>query len=288
MATRDYDTEELLVEMQLERIVWLEIAQRSARLTAAHPYAELKAIRRELQDAAPLVASEMREPFARDQIELSFPDFALDWCQFGDAVPEPFRPAVEIEHVVISAAEHWRDRTDAVHKSLPGTRGFRLADFAVQNDMWNLFLWWSESVLRNHDYNGKFNPVFDVLGPNGIHSHSAAYSMPARAPIPVAQRLDDQLTPEPQDLHQWLLNRKRATRSKQLVSRWDSLEVTLLAFCSLDEMEAGLGVEKAVETVLLRPTRARPRETDGVRKKVNALRARIESYVPSNLPWWTD
>ncbi|NMG31837.1 hypothetical protein [Aromatoleum evansii] len=156
MPRVEYTPSDLWVKDCLERLFWIEIAKRKARLVQRDTFSGLLELRQALDAFFERFQTELDEPF--DEGADVFFDLVQFDCRVTDAVSEP-------EHVDLldKAVKRFGRRAQWVNDDLVYLKGFRLADFSVVTDLEALHGWWSyiiSSQGRNElGAKGKFSSI---------------------------------------------------------------------------------------------------------------------------------
>ncbi|RZI32664.1 hypothetical protein [Pseudomonas orientalis] len=136
MPRIEYTKSELYVKDDLERLFWIEIAKRKARLLFGDAYARLVSLRSELEEYFVSVADDVDEPCTDGDAAV------LNIVQFGwhvlDRVSDPSHAAL-----IEKAAQKYFGVATDLYNQIPYHQGFYFYDFSLETDLEALHDWWS-------------------------------------------------------------------------------------------------------------------------------------------------
>ncbi|MBB2929015.1 hypothetical protein [Paraburkholderia silvatlantica] len=143
MVKIDYTLSELYEKETLERIFWIEIAKRKARVRQPACWARLVDLRRALQQLWREKEAQLQDVTAEDGVDLVFDLVQFDWRidELGCAPCD--------EDFVRRAAEQFGGDVQRLLDEMVDYRGFRLADFSIENPLDALYAWWT--YIRSDD-----------------------------------------------------------------------------------------------------------------------------------------
>ncbi|AZE39149.1 hypothetical protein C4K06_6161 [Pseudomonas chlororaphis subsp. aureofaciens] len=136
MPRLGYTKSELYVKDELERLFWIEIAKRKARLLFGDAYSRLVSLRSELEEYFASIAEDVEEPCTDGDAAV------FNIVQFGwhvlDRVSDPSHVAL----IEKAAHKHFEVATD-LYNQIPYHQGFYFYDFSLETDLEALHDWWS-------------------------------------------------------------------------------------------------------------------------------------------------
>jgi hypothetical protein len=259
MATRQYDTDELFTETELDAVLWLAVAQRHAQRHCKEAFLELVSLRRALEQEAVRLARQLDDPSDTHLVEQAYPDLVFDRAQYGNGGPLRYWPDDAVLPFVVATSERTLQHIQTVEEHLTCSSGFTLADFSGEDDIGLLRHWWIDVITDTRQAKGKFKASLPLRGPNGKYEGWSSYLMPARRLVKVVPAgTVDKPFENTGDLmasvHRWLTARRKESRPKQLFRRYDGVNRKMLALLSIAAHEAGAASQAAAIAQVLEDT----------------------------------
>lgn len=157
MPRVEYTESELWVKDGLERLFWIEIAKRKARLCQGDAFSQLLGLRKELEAFFESFSSELDEPCEGGE------EVVFNIVQFGkhmlDRVSDP-----QHAELIKKATREFGRRTSIIKNNIDFYRGFRLADFSIEIDLALLHDWWSYIISTKGRQKLNATGKFSTLG----------------------------------------------------------------------------------------------------------------------------
>lgn len=136
MPKAEYTESELWVKDGLERLFWIEIAKRKARLCQGDVFSQLLGLRAELESFFGSFSSELDEPCEGGE------EVVLNIVQFGKHMLNRVSDPQHAE-LIKKATKEFGRRAWVIKNNLDHYRGFWLSDFSIETDLALLHDWWS-------------------------------------------------------------------------------------------------------------------------------------------------
>lgn len=158
MPKVQYTESELWVKDGLERLFWIEIAKRKARLCQGDAFSQLLVLRKELEAFFESFSNELDEPCEGGE------EVVFNIVQFGkhmlDRVSDP-----QHAELIKKATREFGRRTSIIKNNIDFYQGFWLADFSIEIDLALLHDWWSYVIStkgrQKLNTTGKFSTLGD-------------------------------------------------------------------------------------------------------------------------------
>lgn len=137
MPRVEYTPSDLWVKDSLERLFWIEIAKRKARLRQGDTFSMFLELRQELDAFFESFQTELNEPFDAGT------DIFFDLVQFNRRITDGAISEPEHADLLNKAVKRFGRQAQRVNDDLAYFKGFRLADFSVVTNLNALHSWWS-------------------------------------------------------------------------------------------------------------------------------------------------
>lgn len=194
MAKVDYLDDELDTKASWDRLFWIEIAKRKERQTTGDAQRSLVRLHDEIVDYFDSTGQDLDEPIEG----ATGASALLNTFQFGGSPAAGAYDSGQAD-LLRAAMTRFQDQIDRAAAALQFLCGFRLADFAAENDIELMWSWWAlinssagrkEMRIEKGNFSSHSEPhlVPDEDDPSKLRKTISFYSRPGRSPIPVTNK----------------------------------------------------------------------------------------------------